>query len=227
MAACAEKEHMDHGNPMDQSKYLCFMTNTFYFRESDFDNMKKFDKSKFEDLKQKKTNHTLTETEKKQYDVLYDASVKLEKMDYLLQQLKEKQSLSPIQHDKLNVKLNELINKKNLRSIDVDEFNHISGLGVNFLYSCYGLKYYSIELNYDHSKKQCFFQASFKKFNSVKYDSDDEDEKDKMSSFHFVPFNVLYPIKNPDGTFKLTISMYFDYVINSLALHPDYHRYMQ
>ena len=57
------------------------------------------------------------------------------------------------------------------------------------------------------------------------YDSDDEDDAGKMTSYHFVPFERLYPNKSTDGTYELTLDMYFDFVHRCITMDPYYHEY--
>jgi hypothetical protein len=132
----------------------------------------------------------------------------------------ERQNLDSEQKKKLDEILRLFSNTRNFKHEDVLNFNKMSGLYVDFKY---GNNFYSIPFSFDG--RDVFFEARFRMFNSEKYDSDDEDEKGKMTSYHFVPFDRLYPIKLDDGTFKLTVDMYFEFVYKCLTMDPYEHEY--
>lgn len=134
--------------------------------------------------------------------------------------LKKQQNLTDDKIKELDNMLNKLVNDKNVKWLDIQEFNRISGLHVDFMVRG---KFYTIELTFNGSK--VYFEARYRLFNHDKYDSDDEDEKDKLTSFHFVPFCQLLPIKLTDGTNKLTIDMYLDFVYECLTMRPEDHQY--
>lgn len=134
--------------------------------------------------------------------------------------IKSRQKLDDTKVKELNEILHIFCNTRKFDWVQVQQFNKISGLYVNFKYAD---RFYSIEFKYDG--RDVFFEASFRMFNSDKYDSDDEDDKNKMSSYHFVPFERLYPTSCEDGTSKLTLDMYFDFVHKCITMDPYYHEY--
>jgi len=140
--------------------------------------------------------------------------------DFTLDDLIKRQNLSGETIKQLNHYLHEFSNTKKFTYENILAFNKVSGLVVNFRYKN---EFYSIEFKYDGN--DVFFEASMRRFNKDKYDSDDEDEKDKMTSFKFSPFKRLFPVKQSDGSRKLTIDMYFNFVYDCLTMNPFYHEY--
>jgi len=134
--------------------------------------------------------------------------------------IKERQKLDDAKVAELNHILNIFSNSRNFNWLNIQQFNKVSGLYVNFKY---GDRFYAIEFKFDG--KDVFFEASFRMFNSRDFDSDDEEDKNKMTSYHFVPFERLYPKKNSDGTYVLTLDMYFDFVHRCITMDPYYHEY--
>lgn len=130
--------------------------------------------------------------------------------------IKERQNLDEEKTTKLNQDLNRLINNRNFSWLDLQEFNKTSALYVNF--KC-GNNFYSIELKYDG--KDVFFESSFRMFDDKNFDSDDE-EDNKLTSYHFVPSDRLYPKKSIDGKCILTLDMYFDFVQRCITTEPFY-----
>lgn len=136
-----------------------------------------------------------------------------------LELLKEREKLSPKQIEELDKVLAFfLANKGKFGFEQALQFNKVSGLYVNF--KC-GPHFYAIEFKFDG--RDVFFEASYRMFNSRDYDSDDEEDK-KMTSYVFVPFERLYPVKTPKGE-VLTISMYFDFVVKCLTMKDADHVY--
>jgi hypothetical protein len=133
----------------------------------------------------------------------------------------ERQKLNNEKITELNQILDYFCNNNTFDWLTIQKFNKVSGLFVNFKYAD---RFYAIEFKFDG--KDVFFEASYRMFNSKDFDSDDEDEKDKFSSFHFVPFERLYP-KKVDGHNKLTLDMYFDFVFKCITMDPYYHVYKQ
>jgi len=128
----------------------------------------------------------------------------------------EREKLSKEKVLELNEKLKTFANSKNLNWLDIEQFNRISGLHVNFKR---GEHFYSIHLKFD---KGClYFEASFRMFDSKNYDSDDE-EDNKLTSYIFKPFDYLHPIVNKDGTKELTLDMYFNFVHKCINDVPFY-----
>lgn len=125
--------------------------------------------------------------------------------------IKERQKLDDNKITELNQKLNFFSNSRIFNYEDILKFNKISGLYVNF--KC-GEYFYAI--NFDFDGKDVFFQASLRVFNNKEYDSEDE-EDNKMTSYHFVPFDRLKPEKLTDGKYELTLDMYFDFVQKCLT----------
>ena len=141
--------------------------------------------------------------------------------DFDMKTIIERQNLTQSKVDELNKTLYFLINNTSqLNWMQVKQFNKISGLYVNFL--CRG-RYYSIELDFDGSS--VYFEAKYRMFNHADFDSDDEEENSKMTSYHFVPFERLYP-KEFEGKFKtITLEMYFEFVYKCLTMRPEDHVY--
>jgi hypothetical protein len=134
--------------------------------------------------------------------------------------IKDKQNLDLTKIAELNQVLDIFSNSRDFNWLNVQQFNKVSGLYVNFMFKG---NFYAIEFKFDGQK--VFFEASFRMFNSRDYDSDDEDDKNKLSSFHFVPFERLYPKKLANGSYELTLDMYFDFVCHCLSMNPFYHEY--
>jgi hypothetical protein len=134
--------------------------------------------------------------------------------------IKERQQLDDAKIAELNHILNIFSNNRNFNWLNVQQFNKVSGLYVNFKY---GNRFYAIEFKFDG--KDVFFEASFRMFNSRDYDSDDEEDINKMTSYHFVPFERLYPKKTADEKYELTLDMYFDFVHRCITMDPFYHEY--
>ena len=134
--------------------------------------------------------------------------------------IKERQKLDNGKIIELNQILNFFSNSRSFNWLDIQQFNKVSGLFVNFKH---GNNFYAIEFKFDG--KEVFFEASYRMFNNRDYDSDDEDDAGKMTSYHFVPFERLYPNKSTDGTYELTLDMYFDFVHRCITMDPYYHEY--
>lgn len=128
--------------------------------------------------------------------------------------IKEQQKLDDAKSAELNQILNIFSNSREFNWLNIQQFNKVSGLYVNF--KC-AEHFYAIEFKFDG--KDVFFEASFRMFNSKDFDSDDE-EDNKMTSYHFVPFERLYPKKISDGKFELTLDMYFDFVQHCITTVP-------
>jgi hypothetical protein len=136
--------------------------------------------------------------------------------------IKERQNLSKEKIKELNDILHYFSNTNNgINWIDVEKFNKISGLYVNF--KC-GNNFYCIKFNFNPYEKKVYFEASFRMFNNKDYDSSDE-EDNKLTSYFFRPFNRLYPEK-VDGVNKLTLDMYFDFVHKCITMDEFYHEYI-
>jgi hypothetical protein len=130
--------------------------------------------------------------------------------------IKEKQGLSPYKIEELNQKLKYYVNegKPKLNWTTIEEFNRISDLYVNFRYKG---KFYAIVLRYDG--ENIFFEASFRTFNHKEYDSDDDEDSSRMTSYVFVPFKRLYSCKCSNGSNELTIDMYLKFVYDCLTMN--------
>lgn len=136
--------------------------------------------------------------------------------------IKERQNLDNAKFIELNHILHIFSNSKEFNWLNIQQFNKVSGLYVNF--KC-GDKFYAIEFKFDG--RDVFFEASYKMFNSRDYDSDDEEDTSKMTSYHFVPFKRLYPVKLDTGINELTLDMYFNFVHHCITMNPFYHEYMK
>jgi hypothetical protein len=134
--------------------------------------------------------------------------------------IKERQKMDDGKIAELNQILKFFSNSREFNYVNVQQFNKVSGLYVNF--KC-GDKFYSIEFKFDG--KDVYFEASYRMFNSRDYDSDDEEDTSKLTSYHFVPFERLYPKKLNDGSCELTLDMYFVFVHKCITMDPYYHEY--
>jgi hypothetical protein len=140
--------------------------------------------------------------------------------------MEERQKLSKEQIKDINKKLHDYINNKKFCHQDILEFNKISGLKTDFAIMSTPEKkafYYSFPLYFDGY--QVMFRTTFRKFNKQEFDEDDAEDTNKMSSYSFYDFaDPLLPERQSDGTFKLTIDMFYDHVIKWMRVaykdHP-------
>jgi hypothetical protein len=121
----------------------------------------------------------------------------------------EKQKLTPEKIASLNRQLKDLCNNPKVHYIDVQKFNKISGLFVNFRFAN---NFFVIEFTIEQGIP-CFITRV--RMMKKDYDSDDEDTG-KFQSYEFIPVERLVPAKLADGTNELTVEMYIDFVCKCL-----------
>jgi len=131
--------------------------------------------------------------------------------------------LTPEKINNLNEHLNKIINSKKKNYIEIEEFNKMAGLFVEFLIITKPPKFYTINLRYDGEIVS--FVASYRTFDHSRFSEDDEEERDMFTSFIYRPFKRLVPLKQTDGSLKLTVEMYIDFVCECLSMRVEDHQY--